>query len=449
MAKIQLTEVVSSGTELHSKPSRAADFTKRLPWYLGACCVGILGCCHISIIGALSRRLHDNHLVNMINIVGGLVTSLVLGAPGIANRLFNKNEAKEPYRPWMLFAGAFQISVIYLAAAGQIHVGGFGLIFFNFGLIATSTIIDHFGLFRQPIRKVSIPKSFGIFLFVCGMLLGTVFDFMNDPESSEYINWYILCFIFAGVGLSIRWLINVLVSKTVLYPIRTPTNNFLGGLPLLLIIWGVNIAIHGEEVTGQYETPEWYECLSGVTECILSVATIFILPKIGAGAYSMIITMCMILCGLIFDHYGILGTPVRLLSYGRVGGFFLLVSGCCCIIYFTKPLSTKNHKESIEKHLEKAPDDEDLKKISSASTIDGLPSPPKSNSTLSSRLDSSTSSSNSARSACCIDSKKEHQMLPEDEGHKRLSEITTSSGIGEYKDGSEVDQQEMDDLENP
>jgi len=325
-----------------------AAIWKNVPYYITAILIGVIAAIHISTIGSLRRKLDDVHLVNLINFVSGLVYSLLAANHVVAPLYSTKNEKLIPFQWWMLSGGILHTAVIYLATVGSDNVGGFGLIFFNFGIISMCTFFDYIGFWGLPRRRITWLKCLGLCVFIVGILVGTLIDFFQDPHAHEYINLYIFAFWVAGMLVAFRFIFNINLSKAVYYRAQGPGFNYVTGSCLLLVIWGTNFSLHKDTLLANYNIPAWYECFPGTLEAALTTVGIVTLPKLGAGTYSMILTMSMIANGLIIDAQGFFGTPVRPITWGRAGGFLLLVAGCLIIIASCHTEPTTSIIESIQ-----------------------------------------------------------------------------------------------------
>lgn len=79
-------------------------------------------------------------------------------------------------------------------------------------------------------------------------------------------------------------------------------------------------------VTKLAEVPPWL-FLAGVVSGIVIVGTTALIPKIGPGAFFVLIVAGQVVMGAIVSHYGILESPVDPLSLKKLVGIVLVVGG--------------------------------------------------------------------------------------------------------------------------
>lgn len=232
----------------------------------------------------------------------------------------------------MLCGGASYVAVIYLLAFAAPQVGGFGLIFSNFGFITLSAFFDHIGFCGGPHRNMTWLKLLGILVFFAGLLVATLVDLLHNSDSKQYINPYILCYWLAGMIAAVRISFDMNTAKAVHYTTQGPALNYISGTCLSLLIFGANFAINRDTPVPEYNLPEWYECFPGVIEAVFTGTAIIVARKVGMGVFSMIRCMAMIAFGFFIDAEGLLGTEKRPMANARVGGLILLILGCFIII---------------------------------------------------------------------------------------------------------------------
>lgn len=74
------------------------------------------------------------------------------------------------------------------------------------------------------------------------------------------------------------------------------------------------------------EVPLWL-LTAGIMGGCLVFGIAWLIPKVGAGPLMIIMLAGQIICGLIFSHYGILGSPVDKISLIKISGVLLMIVG--------------------------------------------------------------------------------------------------------------------------
>ena len=80
------------------------------------------------------------------------------------------------------------------------------------------------------------------------------------------------------------------------------------------------------------EVPLWLLTAGAMGGCLV-FAIAWLIPQIGAGPLMIIMLSGQVICGLIFSHYGILGSPVEKLSVIKVIGAIIMVVGVVMATY--------------------------------------------------------------------------------------------------------------------
>jgi len=86
------------------------------------------------------------------------------------------------------------------------------------------------------------------------------------------------------------------------------------------------VARRGENIR-EWRTLSWYMLVSGIFGLILYLTLVHTLPRVGAATAVSLIIVGQLLIGMIFDHFGWFGVPVRPMDVSRLIAAALLLAG--------------------------------------------------------------------------------------------------------------------------
>jgi transporter family-2 protein len=75
----------------------------------------------------------------------------------------------------------------------------------------------------------------------------------------------------------------------------------------------------------------WWQWLGGVLGAFFVFGSTLLAPRIGVAAMISLIVAGQVLSSLVFDRYGLLGLPVREISWVRVVGVLLMLGGAVLV----------------------------------------------------------------------------------------------------------------------
>ncbi|WP_165354633.1 DMT family transporter [Tropicimonas sp. IMCC6043] len=79
--------------------------------------------------------------------------------------------------------------------------------------------------------------------------------------------------------------------------------------------------------------PPWL-LLAGVMSAGMIMGSSFLVPRIGIGAFFVLMVSGQVLAGLVFGQLGLFGVPASVLSIGKVGGALMVIGGVWLITFF-------------------------------------------------------------------------------------------------------------------
>jgi transporter family-2 protein len=80
------------------------------------------------------------------------------------------------------------------------------------------------------------------------------------------------------------------------------------------------------------EVPVWL-LTAGVMGGLLVFGIAWAMPQLGASTAFVIMIAGQVISGMVFSHFGLLGSPVEPISLVKVGGAILLIAGAAIVIY--------------------------------------------------------------------------------------------------------------------
>lgn len=126
--------------------------------------------------------------------------------------------------------------------------------------------------------------------------------------------------------------LNTQMTKYVEHPILTAFLSFLTGL-IGIILYAIITRIPLQALANCRNAP-WYVWFAGILGAFYISTVIVLIPRLGFALTFGLIVAGQMAVSLLFDHYGILDTPIREISIGRIIGALFLVAGVILIRKF-------------------------------------------------------------------------------------------------------------------
>ncbi len=80
------------------------------------------------------------------------------------------------------------------------------------------------------------------------------------------------------------------------------------------------------------DVPLWMH-LAGVVSAFMIVGSVFLIPRIGAGPFFILLVAGQMLMGTIMSQFGLLGSPVDPLTVRKVAGVALAIGGAYLVTF--------------------------------------------------------------------------------------------------------------------
>jgi bacterial/archaeal transporter family-2 protein len=93
------------------------------------------------------------------------------------------------------------------------------------------------------------------------------------------------------------------------------------------ILSGILLVAQGGEKIKEWHSLPWYMLAAGLWGLVLYLTINVTLPRLGSTMMVVLIIIGQLAAGVIIDHFGLLGVPVRQIDLSRVLGLAALVIG--------------------------------------------------------------------------------------------------------------------------
>ena len=144
--------------------------------------------------------------------------------------------------------------------------------------------------------------------------------------------FFIFLAILAGAVLPLQAGLNVQLGKSVHQPIFAAFASFLiGTIGLLIYLIALKFDFSSISQTTSVSPVVW---IAGILGAFYVAAVIVLAPRLGVALTFVLVVAGQMTISLIFDHYGLLGLPVKHINWQRLLGVSLLVAGVLLIRRF-------------------------------------------------------------------------------------------------------------------
>ncbi|MEB9409624.1 hypothetical protein CN975_28790 [Bacillus cereus] len=145
---------------------------------------------------------------------------------------------------------------------------------------------------------------------------------------------WILFLIFAflaGLALPIQFSINAQLRTVVGSPLVAATISFIVGA---ITLFTISLFKAGFSFNKGIASAPWWVWTGGVLGAFYVLATIILIPRIGAGTTVALVLAGQIVASVLIDHFGLINVPIHLLSMPRILGAILVIIGVVLIQKF-------------------------------------------------------------------------------------------------------------------
>jgi transporter family-2 protein len=135
----------------------------------------------------------------------------------------------------------------------------------------------------------------------------------------------------AGLALPIQFSINAQLRTVVGSPLVAATISFIVGA---ITLFTVSLFKAGFSLNKGIASAPWWVWTGGVLGAFYVLATIILIPRIGAGTTVALVLAGQIVASVLIDHFGLINVPINLLSMPRILGAILVIIGVVLIQKF-------------------------------------------------------------------------------------------------------------------
>ena len=141
--------------------------------------------------------------------------------------------------------------------------------------------------------------------------------------------------------LGLALLMGAMIS--IYLPMITQTAKILGSGPManvpffaVALVSSIAIAVASGSRVEQFQKistiPVWL-LTAGVMSAGMIIGSSFLIPKIGIGAFFVLLVSGQVLAGMVFGYFGLFGVPASALTVGKVLGALLVVAGVYLVTF--------------------------------------------------------------------------------------------------------------------
>ena len=319
----------------------------------------------------------------MLQMILGILAGMCLPVQISANTKLKKNLGSPFYASYFSFLEAWVFLVLlmilteqdaaipFAALSGEpawVYAGGIcGVIFMTgtvllfpklggirtvvlpvLGQILMGLIIDTFGLLRSPAKPLTVIRTAGAALVFAGVVMVSLAknapaDGAAKPRDRGAGVWvYSIFGVLAGMLSATQTAANGYLGKVVASPVKASVISFtMGSLLLTLICAGIFIArrkampAKGQEVPAPEKKrlsvkPLWM-WTGGFLGAGFILGNIYLSRLLGTGMTVIFGLTGTTAGGLLIDHFGLMESPVRKITFQKVMGIVLMLAGAVMI----------------------------------------------------------------------------------------------------------------------
>ncbi len=134
----------------------------------------------------------------------------------------------------------------------------------------------------------------------------------------------------AGAAIAIQVGVNNGLRVKLDQPIIAAITSFASGT-LVLLVYGLIARTPWPSAT-QWKAGPWWAWLGGSLGAVYLLLTVTFSRKLGAASWLGIVVTGQIVTSVVLDHFGLLGFDPHAVSWLRVGGVVLLLTGAAVVL---------------------------------------------------------------------------------------------------------------------
>ena len=144
--------------------------------------------------------------------------------------------------------------------------------------------------------------------------------------------FYLVIALTAGAGLSVQAAVNSRLAAGVGgQPLIAAMISFAVGTVCLLVL--ALLQSNWQTVGAGIGQQPWWRWVGGLMGAFMVCATIVLAPKLGVANMLLFIIIGELLSGMVIDHFGLLGMPVKPVDVSKLIGIGLMVLGLAVFMF--------------------------------------------------------------------------------------------------------------------
>eukprot|EP00931_Biecheleriopsis_adriatica_P021110 TRINITY_DN1389_c0_g1_i12.p1 TRINITY_DN1389_c0_g1~~TRINITY_DN1389_c0_g1_i12.p1 ORF type:complete len:545 (+),score=117.52 TRINITY_DN1389_c0_g1_i12:81-1637(+) len=237
--------------------------------------------------------------------------------------------------PWYAYLGSCLGPVYVVTAILLVEQLGFAAMQLCIicGQLTTALIIDATGCLGVPKRKPTVLRCIGLLALAAGC--GLTLNF--DVSALEWWRLALYCLIAAcsGSAFPLQAILNAVLAKHFLSPLRATSVSFFGGSLLMAIASSLfTFAGYTIDLDLSLQTNQAWMFLGGLCGTVSVIAHVVGIPKLGAAAFTCIFIASQVVTAMLYDAFGAFSLEPRQPEARRLAGAVLAV--CAAILYQLK-----------------------------------------------------------------------------------------------------------------
>lgn len=260
-----------------------------------------------------------------------LTVALVAGIPVVPT------EEMLHTAPWWSWLGGVIAlmtitSIIYLfRELGQLQT----MVIPLFSQLIFSLAIDHFGWFGAQVIPMNANRLTGALLLVVGIILIVVLPRLEGQQvagtakGGKMMLWQ-LCAVVTGCLMASIGAIYARLGLLIGSPVQASTVSFIIATTVMLLFCLSSGKIKNISQAFDRRHP-WWMWLGGICGAITVYGNAWLIPKIGAGLFIMLLLIGQLSLSLLMEQRGWLGAPQKKITPIQIIGILLMLCGIGCI----------------------------------------------------------------------------------------------------------------------
>ncbi len=204
------------------------------------------------------------------------------------------------------------------------------------GQITMSIIIDSLGLFRCAVTPLTVWRVAGAVMVFAGVMVVSLAKAGNEKSPAGRSKFLLLLQILgvgAGMLSAVQTAVNGYLGRLIESPLKSTVVSFSVGVILLVVIC-VIIAVRKKVLHSESEGKRggpWWMWTGGILGGLYVFANVNLYQTLGTGLTVVIVLTGTVAGGLIIDHFGLFGTPVKKITARKIAGVALMIAGAALI----------------------------------------------------------------------------------------------------------------------